>query len=255
MALLAGKRCLVSGASGDIGRAVVEEFLREGALVAAGARRISRLEDLFRRVGREYAGALLTGYLDVSDEKSVSDFVAAALLRLGGVDVVVNVAGYVIEEELWSKRLVDHTVDDLMKVMMVDLVGSFFMTKHTVPTMIRQGGGVVVNVASTPALTGYDKGLAYTLAKAAVIALTKHTAREYGGLGIRSYTLALGSIETEATVSSTSREEYVKLAEESPLRRWGKPEEVASAAALLCSDKASFINGQTVVVDGGAVML
>ncbi|MEM4343482.1 MAG: SDR family oxidoreductase, partial [Candidatus Caldarchaeum sp.] len=195
------------------------------------------------------------GYLDVSDESSVADFVDAAVGRFGGVDALLNVAGYVIEGSLWGKRLVDHTVEDLMKVMRVDLFGSFLMVKHVIPSMARNWSGVIVNFASTPPLTGYDKGLAYSLAKAAVIALTKHVAREYGGRGVRAYTLALGNIETEATVSATSVEEYLELARECPMQRWGRPEEVASAACLLCSDKASFINGQTIVVDGGAVML
>ncbi|MEM2096134.1 MAG: SDR family oxidoreductase [Candidatus Caldarchaeum sp.] len=255
MGLMEGKKVLVSGASGGIGKAVVLEFLREGAYVAAGARRVDVLKNLMEEAGEEGRKRLAVGYLDVSDESSVADFVDAAVGRFGGVDALLNVAGYVIEGSLWGKRLVDHTVEDLMKVMRVDLVGSFLMTKHAIPPMTRKRAGVIVNFASTPPLTGYDKGLAYSLAKAAVIALTKHVAREYGGLGVRAYTLALGNIETEATVSATSRDEYLELAKECPMQRWGRPEEVASAACLLCSDKASFINGQTIVVDGGAVML
>ncbi|MEM1946910.1 MAG: SDR family oxidoreductase [Candidatus Caldarchaeum sp.] len=255
MGLLDGKRCIVTGATGDVGRAVVEEFLKEGASVAAGARRKALLENLAERWKADAKNDVITGYLDISDENSVSRFVENAYRSLGGLNALVNVAGYGMEKSLWNKSLVEHSLDDLMKVMRVDLLGSFLMVKHVVPLMREGKGGVVVNFSSTPAIAGYDKGLAYTIAKAAVIGLTKHIASEFGQFGIRAYTLALGNIETQSTVAILSPEEYRALADESPARRWGRVEEVASVAAFLCSDKASYINGQTIVVDGGTVML
>ncbi|MDW8083762.1 MAG: SDR family NAD(P)-dependent oxidoreductase [Candidatus Caldarchaeum sp.] len=255
MGLLDGKRCVVTGASGGVGRAVVEELLREGAHVAAGARRVSVLEKCSEEWRRKFSSERIsTNYLDVSDEKSVSDFVKSVVDVFGGVDAVVNVAGYVFEPQIWNKRLAETSADEILAVFKVDVLGSFLMVKHTVRIMKKQRYGVFVNFSSTPAITGYDRGLPYTLAKSAIIGLTKHIAWEYGRYGIRAYTLALGSIETEPSVKWLSRSEYEALARESPLGRWGKPEEVAAVAAFLCSEKPSFVNGQTIVVDGGAVL-
>lgn len=255
MGLLDGKKCIVTGATGSVGRAIVEEFLKEGASVAAGGRRVPLLKSLAEVWSAGAKNAVIADFLDVSDEASVSAFVNKAYQTFGRLDALVNVAGYVLEKSLWSKSLVDHALDDILKVMKVDLLGSFLMVKNVLPLMRKGGGGVVVNFSSTPAISGYDKGLAYTLAKAAVIGLTKHIAWEFGRFGIRAYTLALGNIETERTVSALTPEEYRALAEESPSGRWGRGEEVASVAAFLCSDKASYINGQTIIVDGGTVML
>ncbi|MEM2237035.1 MAG: SDR family oxidoreductase [Candidatus Caldarchaeum sp.] len=255
MGLLDGKKCIVTGATGSVGRAIVEEFLKEGASVAAGGRRVSLLKSLAETWSAGAKNAVITDFLDVSDEASVSAFVNKAYQAFGGLNALVNVAGYALEKSLWTKSLVDHTLDDVVKVMKVDLLGSFLMVKHVLPLMRDGGGGVIVNFSSTPAISGYDKGFAYTLAKAAVIGLTKHVAREFGRFGIRAYTLALGNIKTERTVSALTPEQYRALAEESSFGRWGRVEEVASVTAFLCSDKASYINGQTIIVDGGTVML
>ncbi|MDJ0271911.1 MAG: SDR family oxidoreductase [Candidatus Caldarchaeum sp.] len=255
MGILEGKVCIVTGASGDIGRAVAYWFLGQGAFVSAGARRLQVLRDLEKTWAEMFGPERIhVDMLDVVDEKSVESFVAKTLERFGRVDAVVNVAGYVLEPRLWNKGLVETTMQEIIDVMSVDLLGSFNMVKHTVEQMVKQRGGVYVNFSSTPAITGYDRGLAYTLAKSAILGLTKHIAYEYGRFGVRAYTLVLGSIETEPSTKHLTKAEYAALAAESPLGRWGRPEEVAAVAGFLCSDMASFINGQSIVVDGGAVL-
>lgn len=255
MGLLDDKRCIVTGASGGVGKAIVEEFLKEGARVAAGARRINLLNRFAELWSQNFSSKkIYISYLDVSDESSVEKFVEEVVRQFGGVDAVVNVAGYVLEPDLWNKGLTETTADEIISVMKVDLIGSFLMVKHTVESMKKQRRGVYVNFSSTPAIAGYDRGLPYTLAKSAIMGLTKHITYEYGRYGIRAYTLALGSIETEANVRWMSSGEYSALAAESPLGRMGRPEEVAAVTAFLCSDKPSFVNGQTIVVDGGAVL-
>ena len=255
MGILEGKVCIVTGASGEIGRAVVEWFLEQGALVSAGARRLHVLRELEKGwVARFGSKRVHVDSLNVTDEKSVESFVAKTLERFRRFDAVVNVAGYVLEPKLWNKGLSETTSQEIIEVMSVDLLGSFNMVKHTVEQMVKQRGGVYVNFSSTPAITGYDKGLAYTLAKSAILGLTKHIAYEYGRYGIRAYSLVLGSIETTPSTQHLTEEEYRALATESPMGRMGKPEEVAAVAGFLCSDMASFINGQAIIVDGGAVL-
>jgi 3-oxoacyl-[acyl-carrier protein] reductase len=115
-------------------------------------------------------------------------------------------------------------------------------------------GGVIINIASTPAIAGYTKGAPYTIAKAANIALTKCIALEYGSNNIRSYTMALGNIATLATYNSMTEIDRNKAAEEPSMKRWGKPEEVAKVAACIASDNFSFTTGNTIVIDGGTVL-
>jgi 3-oxoacyl-[acyl-carrier protein] reductase len=121
--------------------------------------------------------------------------------------------------------------------------------------MIKNKGGVIINIASTPAVSGHTEGAPYTIAKAGVVAITKHIALEYGDKGIRAYTLALGNISTEATFSAMTVTERKKAAMENSMKRWGDPQEVAKIAAGMASDDFAFATGNTIVIDGGTVML
>lgn len=253
--VLGGRVCIVTGASSDIGRETVSELLREGAYVHAGSRRF----DLLRSYRDEWARAfgenrVWVRRLDVTDENDVSKFVEEVFSHHRRIDAVVNLAGYPIDQNLWNRGLTDLSFEDISGVFKVDLGGSFLLSKYAIPCMVKNRHGVIVNIGSTPAIAGYDRGCAYTIAKAALVGLTKHIASEYGRMGIRAYTLALGNIETITTKKALS-ESYEALARESPAGRWGKPSEVASVISVLCSDKMSFVNGQTIVVDGGTVMI
>ena len=148
------------------------------------------------------------------------------------------------------------TDDELDKIIEVDLKGSVRLSRAVINHMLKGGiGGVIINISSTPAIAGHVQGAPYTLAKAALIALTKHIAMEYGRNNIRAYTLALGNIATEATFNSMSKENRKKAGEEASMKRWGKPEEVAKVAACLAGCNFSFTTGNTIVIDGGTVLL
>jgi len=256
MGLVSGKVCLVSGASGEIGSATVEKLLAEGALVYAGARRVKLLEEISRKMKNKYPTAIIDySQLDVANMESVEEFVKNALKKYGKIDCLVNIAGYPMDPNIWNKNLHELTEEEVMKIFNVDFMGSFRLVVKTLPQMIKQRSGVVINISSNPAIAGHDRGSAYTFAKTALLGLTKHIAREYGRLGIRAYSLALGNIRTKPTTQILTLEEMERLAAESPMNRWGEPSEVASVITFLCSDMASFINGQTILVDGGAVLL
>ncbi|MGA9298547.1 MAG: SDR family oxidoreductase, partial [Nitrososphaeraceae archaeon] len=168
---------------------------------------------------------------------------------------LVNNAGYPFERKIWYKPFHKIETEDLNAILEVDTIGSVRLTKAVVNSMLsRQYGGVIVNISSTPAISGHSEGAPYTMAKAAVIALTKHIAREYGINKIRAYTLLLGNIATEATYNSMTEEERQMGAQEASMKRWGRPEEVAKVAACVASDHFSFVTGNTIVIDGGAVI-
>jgi len=181
--------------------------------------------------------------------------VSRAIEKLGGIDILVCAAGYPFDPELWDKSLHELTEDDFLRTFNSDLLGSFRFAKGVIPEMIRQRSGVVILFSSTTAIAGYNKGGSYTIAKSAVRGLAKEIASEYGEYNVRAYAVAPGNIKTDATFNNLSKEEQSSLANESPMKRWGNPEEVAHVCVVLGSDNMSFVTGQTIVVDGGTVML
>ena len=117
--------------------------------------------------------------------------------------------------------------------------------------MVEKGRGAIINISSTPAISGYIKGAPYTVAKAANLGITKHIAAEFGKYGIRCNAIAPGTIATQRNWERLTTEQRVDIVSSIPLGRAGKPEEVAGVALMLASDYCSFVNGQTIVVDGG----
>jgi 3-oxoacyl-[acyl-carrier protein] reductase len=185
------------------------------------------------------------------------------LSKFGRIDILVNNAGYPFDKNIWYKRFHEGTDEELQKIMGVDVQGSVRLSRAVISSMIQKntnknssssGGGVIINISSTPAIAGHTEGAPYTIAKAANIALTKCIAKEYGINGIRSYTMALGNIATMATYDSMTEVARNKAAEEPPMKRWGRPEEVAKIAASIASDSFSFATGNTIVIDGGTVL-
>ena len=255
MSKLSGKVAIITGASGGIGRAAALEFASEGAnVVLQYMSRIDEVEKIAKELAVSGKKSIIahvdfTNVLDAPGK--VQEMVDSAIKEFGKVDVLLNLAGYPARGE-WNKPFMELTPEDFYKPINVDLFGSFLCARAVAPYLLRQKSGVIVNVSSTPALGGHDKGFAFTVAKAAILGLTKALAFELAPY-VRVNTIALGNVETE-WVRELSQEQLRKERSDNLVKRFGRPEEIAKTLAFLCSDDSSFLNGQTVVLDGGSTL-
>ena len=242
MGELDGKVAVITGAGSGMGRASAAVFVREGARVLAAD--VTGREEV---TAEELGGAVVACRCDVTDEDQVEAMFAAAVDAFGRVDAVLNVAGVA-----GAEPLADVTMKEYDRIMDVDLRGLLLGTKHGIRTMLGSGGGVIVNWSSTGGLNGSTMPTSvYSAAKAGVIAVTKAAAIEYGTQGIRAVTICPGFIETEMSGGKGAAARFPTLVQGTALKRGGQPEEVAELASFLCSDRAGFITGAVIPIDGG----
>ncbi len=234
------KYALITGASGGIGRALTEAFLREGMTVFA--QYSAHGEELSARAAEE--PRLLPLRADLLDSASVEAMFAEIARKTAALDVLVNNAGLA-----WFGLLQDMTEEDWDRVLGVNLKGAFLCSKAALPGMIGRGKGVILNVSSMWGERGASCEVAYSASKGGLNAFTKALAREVGPAGIRVNALACGVIDTPMN-GRLNEEEREALAEEIGLGRFGSPEEAAEAALWLCSDRSSYVSGSIVDLDG-----
>jgi 3-oxoacyl-[acyl-carrier protein] reductase len=254
---LNGKRVLITGASGGIGRSIALKLAEHNARLALQYRdksKIDRVIEEIKSINSNSNNDVITLYADVSSYNDVKAMVDQVKERFKGIDALIAAAGYPISREEWFTDPLSISDDLLDKVWSVDLKGSYNCVRAVAPIMKRQGNGSIVLIGSTPALVGDVYGLAYTLAKAAVIALAKSLALALAP-EVRVNCLVLGSIATDANLKALSSKEVYEMSKSIPLKRFGSAEEVAHAAAFLVSDASAYITGQSIVVDGGEVRL
>jgi meso-butanediol dehydrogenase/(S,S)-butanediol dehydrogenase/diacetyl reductase len=247
--LTSNKVALITGAARGIGLAIAQKFLAENyrvALLDIDAETLAQTAEAWRGDAR-----VLPVVGDVSDPAQVQDCVAKIAAHFGRIDVLVNNAGVAV-----FKPILETSFEDWTRILATNLSGPFLMTQACAAFMLKNGmlengGGAVVNIASISGMRASTLRVAYGTSKAALIHLTKQQAVELGDAGIRVNCVAPGPVETAMAAQVHSADIRTSYRDAIPLARYGTTQEIAEAVVFLCSDAASFINGQTLAVDGG----
>jgi A-factor type gamma-butyrolactone 1'-reductase (1S-forming) len=251
--LLSGKVAMITGASSGIGAAAARLFAAEGAAVVLMARRKERLAAIVESI-QDAGGRAVAVPGDVTSSSDVGRVVVSAMDTFGKLDAAFNNAGYVTTGALIHEM--NHDIYD--RTMDVNVRGVWNCLHRQIPAMLESGsGGAVVNTSSVAGLKATSASAAYVAAKHAVIGLTKAAARGYGQRGVRVNALVVGATRTEMideVIAAAPQLERGFLAH-SAQRRISEPYEVAQAAAWLCSDRASFVTGAAMAVDGGSTAM
>jgi 3-oxoacyl-[acyl-carrier protein] reductase len=244
---LDGKVAIVTGASRGIGRAVAWMFAEEGAKVVANyyssTREAEALRDEIERIGGDCM--LFRG--DVSKAKDVKEMVGATLAKYGRIDILVNNAGII-----FRKKILESTEAEWDRTMEVNLKSVYLCSKEVAPIMLQQRGGKIVNVSSISGINGPLSALEipdYSASKAGVIGLTRALAVDLGP-SVNVNVVCPGATETDM-ISAMGEEGRSIRKQDTPLKRFGKPEEIAKAIFFLSSADSDFVTGETLVVSGG----
>jgi 3-oxoacyl-[acyl-carrier protein] reductase len=249
--LLNERVAIITGSTKGNGRAMANIYSEHGANVIVTGRNQEEAQSVVEELTKEYQTNPLAMKLDVTSVTEVTEMVDKIREKYGQIDVLVNNAGYPIKDDLWDVSFDQISDQVLERVLDVDTEGTYRCCREVLPLMVEKRRGVIINISSTPAISGYIKGAPYTVAKAANLGITKHIAAEFGKYGIRCNAIAPGTIATQRNWERLTTEQRVDIVSSIPLGRAGKPEEIAGVALMLASDYCTFVTGQTIVVDGG----
>ncbi len=241
---LTGKKALVTGASGGIGGAIARALHAAGATVTLSGTRRAALDDLASSLGDR----VHVVEADLSDKDSVEALVPAAEAAMDGLDILVNNAG--VTRDGLLARMSD---DDWRTVIDTNLSSTFYTCRAAARGMMKRRAGAIVNVSSVVGVHGNWGQTNYAASKAGIIGFTKSLAQELGSRGVRANVVAPGYVKTALTdaIPEEAKQQMLSL---TPLGRFGDVEDVAGAVRFLCSDAASFITGEVLVVGGGLGM-
>jgi NAD(P)-dependent dehydrogenase (short-subunit alcohol dehydrogenase family) len=244
------KVAIVTGGNSGIERATAIALAREGAKVTVAGRRASEGEETVRLIKEAGSDAIFVK-TDVAIENDVRSLVEKTVDTFGRLDYAVNNAG--IGEKMTP--LVEQTSEKFDQIMNTNVRGIWLSMKYEIPKMIKNGGGAIVNTSSGAGLVGFPQMSVYIASKHAVLGLTKSAALEYAKSGIRINAIAPGGVETDMLMQTVGDDHrFLEIFRSMhPIGRIGRPEEIANAVVWLLSDRASFVLGHTLLVDGGIV--
>jgi 3-oxoacyl-[acyl-carrier protein] reductase len=247
----AGKVALVTGAGRGMGRATALALARQGAAVVVNDLNGELAEALAREI--EAAGGQAMAYVaDVSNEAQVQAMIAATVERLGTVDILVNNAGVLRA----TAPLETISLEEWQLLMAVNVTGVFLCTRAVLPIMKAKRSGKIVNVSSSAGRsTSTFGGAHYTTSKAAVLGLSRHTAREVAPYNVNVNAVAPGSMDTEMVREMATPEHMERERAKIPLGRLGTAEDEANLVVFLCSEESSYITGATIDINGGDLIL
>lgn len=249
------KVVLITGAGSGLGRATALRLAGEGASLSLVDLGGASLEETRRQIHAATPGAeVLLTTADVTDETAVRAFVDETVRRYSRIDGFFNNAGVEGKQNLTE----DYGIDEFLRVVNVNLNGVFYALKHVLGVMRGQGFGAVVNMASVGGMRGVGQQSGYSASKHGVVGLTRNSGVEYGQFGVRINAVAPGAIMTpmvEGSLRQIGGDNWEAVGREfvsaNPMKRFGRPEEVAGVVSFLLSDDASFINATVVPIDGG----
>jgi gluconate 5-dehydrogenase len=249
---LTGRVALIIGANGEIGRAIASGLASRGCRLSLAARKLDRCQSLAEQVEAGFGTAVTTRACNVEAEGDIQSVVAETVAAHGRLDILVYNAG-----TNWASPPEDLPLSKWEKVIDVNLTGAFVASREAAKVMLPTGKGSIVHIASTGAFQSFTPAVAqivpYTTSKAALVHLTRDLAAQWAARGVRVNAVAPGSIASGLTL--TVPDDRLAVVKGSiPAGRLGEPHEVAGAVAFLASDAASYITGQTLVVDGGMTL-
>ncbi len=241
---LKGKNIIVTGASGGIGNSIIEKLNQAEANILASGTRIEKLEELKGKYGN-----IKILKFDISQSDKVEEFIESATQELGGsLDCIINNAG--ITQDNLAIRM---SLEEWKKVINVNLTSTFLMSKSAIKKMLKNKSGKIVNITSVVGHTGNLGQANYTASKAGIIAMSKSLAIEYAKKNININCISPGFIKTAMTdkIDDKFKESIISKI---PSARLGEPDDIANAVLFLCSNQSSYINGETLHVNGGMYM-
>ena len=238
---LKNKNIIITGASGGIGNSIVEKLYENGANILATGTRVEKLEEL-----REKFRNIKTLKFDISQHEKIDEFINNATEELGGsLDCIINNAG--ITKDNLTIRM---SLEEWTKVIDINLTSTFLMCKYSIKKMLKNKSGKIINITSVVGHTGNVGQANYTASKAGIVAMSKSLAIEYAKKNINVNCISPGFINTAMTDKIDEKYKEAIIAK-IPSNRLGKPEDIANAVTFLSSDKADYINGETLHVNGG----
>ena len=238
------KKILITGATGGIGTYLVKKFVSlNGNVIATGTneKKLENLKNEFPNIN--------TIQFDLSNHSEIESFVDNAFFKLNGIDVLVNNAG--ITNDNLSLRMKN---EEWQKVIDINLSSTFYLCKSVIKKMLKNKSGKIVNITSIVGHTGNIGQSNYSASKAGIIAMSKSLAQEVGSRSVTVNSIAPGFIETNMT-AELSDDRKQEILNSISIARLGKPDDIAGAVCFLASDKASYITGQTIHINGGMLMV